>query len=69
MKKKSKKEKPADPRVESEYFTEVTWTCPARGKVTEKVKIKRLKPQAAPVAPNPFDLEILKEVVGTDDEN
>lgn len=32
-----------DPRIEEVYEQEVTFTCPVRGKVTQKVKIKRYK--------------------------
>lgn len=39
---KIKKER-KDPRIESVYEQEVTFTCPVRGKVTQKVKIKRFK--------------------------
>jgi hypothetical protein len=52
--KKSKKEapkaKPAkpkrDPRIEEIYEEEVTFTCPVRGLVKQKVKVKRFKPLA-----------------------
>ena len=33
-----------DPRIERIYEEEVTFTCPVRGKVTQKVKIKKFKP-------------------------
>jgi hypothetical protein len=33
-----------DPRIEQIYEEEVTFMCPVRGKVTQKVKIKRFKP-------------------------
>ncbi len=33
-----------DPRIEEIYEEEVTFTCPVRGLVTQKVKIKRFKP-------------------------
>lgn len=33
-----------DPRIEEIYEEEVTFTCPVRGKVTQKVKVKRYKP-------------------------
>lgn len=53
--------KPIEGSVESYFWTEVTFVCPVRGKVTEKVKVKKLKPQDTPsVVPN-YDLEILKE--------
>jgi hypothetical protein len=33
-----------DPRIEEIYEEEVTFNCPVRGQVTQKVKIKRYKP-------------------------
>ena len=33
-----------DPRIEEIYEEEVTFDCPVRGKVKQKVKIKRFKP-------------------------
>jgi hypothetical protein len=33
-----------DPRIEEIYEEEVTFTCPVRGVVKQKVKIKRFKP-------------------------
>lgn len=35
-----------DPRIEEVYEEEVTFTCPVRGLVKQKVKIKRMKPAA-----------------------
>lgn len=35
-----------DPRIEEIYEEEVTFTCPVRGLVTQKVKVKRYKPAA-----------------------
>jgi hypothetical protein len=32
-----------DPRIEEEYFEEIEFTCPVRGKVKQKVKIKKFK--------------------------
>lgn len=32
-----------DPRIEVTYYEDVTFTCPVRGQVTQKVKIKRFK--------------------------
>jgi hypothetical protein len=41
------KKRPAkDPRLEEVYEQEVTFMCPKRGKVTQKVKIHRFKPAA-----------------------
>jgi len=37
--------KPAkDPRIQEVYEQEVTFTCPVRGLVTQKVKVKRFRP-------------------------
>jgi hypothetical protein len=49
VKEKAPKEKPApkeklDPRIEEVYEREITFTCPVRGLVTQKVKVKRYKP-------------------------
>lgn len=41
---KQKKEK-IDPNIESIYETEVTFTCPVRGLVKQKVKVKKYKSQ------------------------
>lgn len=60
MKKTSKPQKDVDKCVESEYWTEVTFTCPVRGKVTEKIKVKKIKSQPTPHVPL-YELEILKE--------
>lgn len=35
-----------DPRIEEIYEEEVSFTCPVRGLVKQKVKIKRFKPLA-----------------------
>lgn len=43
-----------DPRIEEIYEEEVTFTCPVRGKVTQKVKIKRFKPLTEQMAFNPM---------------
>lgn len=61
---RGRKPKAPDPKktdVESFYWTEVTYTCPVRGKVTEKVKVKKLKPQETPNIIQNYELEILKE--------
>jgi hypothetical protein len=39
-----KKKEKTDPRIEEVYEEEVSFMCPVRGKVTQKVKIKRFKP-------------------------
>jgi hypothetical protein len=33
-----------DPRIESTFEETITFTCPKRGLVTQKVKVKRYKP-------------------------
>jgi hypothetical protein len=47
--------------VESTYWTEITFTCPRRGTVTQKVEIKRLKSQPTPESVQGYELEILKD--------
>jgi hypothetical protein len=39
-----KKQPKKDPRIEEIYEQEVTFVCPVRGLVRQKVKIKRYKP-------------------------
>lgn len=46
--------------VESVYWTEITYTCPKRGKVTEKVQVKKLKGQPTPESSSSYELEILQ---------
>lgn len=46
--------------IEQEYWQEVTYTCPTRGKVTQRVKVKRFRGQKAPDKPE-FELDILKQ--------
>ena len=43
VKKKPKLKEPLDPNVEEIYEEEVWFTCPTRGRIKQKVKIKRLK--------------------------
>jgi hypothetical protein len=44
-----KNPKPVVPAVLETYETEIEFTCPVRGKVKQKVKVKRLAPiEAAP---------------------
>ena len=48
--------------VDFEYWTEITYICPKRGKVTEKVKATRYKPQKyRPGALDAVELDIIKE--------
>ena len=42
----SKSKPKRDPRIEEIYEEEVTFQCPVRGLVRQKVKIKRFKPLA-----------------------
>jgi hypothetical protein len=42
-KKEIKTEQFKDPRIEEIYEDEITFTCPVRGLVTQKVKVKRYK--------------------------
>lgn len=42
-KKKVKSE--TDPNVMEEVWQEISYTCPIRGKVIQKVKVKKLKPK------------------------
>lgn len=64
--KKVVEEVPKDPRIERIWWEDVTYTCPARGVVTEKVKIIRYKPQSVPES-TPVDLEILKDLDTSED--
>ena len=41
-----------DPRIEETYYEEVTFLCPKRGLVTQKVKVKRFKAAAISDAKN-----------------
>lgn len=64
-KKPKSKTNPSEPELT--YWTEITYICPTRGKVTEKVQVKKLKPQPAPDVTQKYELEILKEA-SEDDE-
>jgi hypothetical protein len=60
-KKKTSSETKKPENVETHYWKDFTYTCPVRGLVTEKIKVKKLKPQETPsIIPN-YELEILKE--------
>jgi hypothetical protein len=50
VKKTAKVEQPKDPRIEKVYEKEITFMCPVRGLVTQKVKVKRYKPLSQQVA-------------------
>ena len=43
----AKKKPIKDPRIEEIYEQEVTFNCPVRGKITQKVKIKRFRATAS----------------------
>ena len=47
--------------LESTYWTEYTYICPQRGKVTEKIQVKKLKAQPTPDKVQTHELDILKE--------
>lgn len=62
MKKFRKSSKKTDTNeTELVYWTEITYVCPKRGKVTEKVQVKKLKAQPVPDVAQKYELEILKE--------
>jgi hypothetical protein len=66
--KKTKKPKKVDGREpEQTYWTEITYICPTRGRVTEKVQVKKLKSQPAPDVAQKYELEILKEAAEDDE--
>lgn len=68
MKKIKKLKKQSDTNEpELTYWTEITYTCPKRGKVTEKVQVKKLKSQPVPDAAQKYELEILKEAPEDDE--
>lgn len=45
---KTKKKDSVEVEVEGTYETEIEFVCPVRGKVKQKVKVKRLKPAGPP---------------------
>lgn len=57
---RKKKDKNELKEVESTYWTEVTFTCPKRGRVVQRIEVKRLKPQPTPDVMPGYELEILK---------
>ncbi len=59
-KRKENKEETKKQEVESYYYQDITFTCPKRGKVTEQVRVKRMKPQSAPDKQVSYELDILK---------
>lgn len=66
MKKTKKNSKPKnnDSQVKEYIWKDITYTCPVRGKVTQKIKVAVLKPQDAPESKFEIELPFLKE---TDD--
>jgi hypothetical protein len=60
---KNKEEPKKSDNVEGFYWTDMTYTCPVRGRVTEKIKVKKLKSQETPKTIPNYELEILKEDV------
>lgn len=66
MKKTKKTTKTSTEEPECSYWTDITYVCPKRGKVTEKVRVKKLKPQPVPET-SPYELEILKEDANDDE--
>lgn len=71
----SKKKEEKNSEFESVEYKEITFTCPTRGKVTERVKVKKYKAQIVeqkefirssdPII-NDFDVS---EVIGLDDND
>ena len=60
--KKIKENSSEKAEVDFEYWTEITYTCPTRGKVIEKVKVTRYKPQKYKLGALDIpDLDIFKE--------
>jgi hypothetical protein len=47
--------------LESTYWIEYTYTCPKRGRVTERIQVKKLKAQSTPDKVQTHELDILKE--------
>lgn len=65
MKKQKSKEQSSVSEVDHEVWIDVTYTCPVRGVVTERVKGIRYKPQQAVQHPK-YELEFLKDDDQTD---
>jgi hypothetical protein len=60
-KKKTQADAKNTENIETFYWKDFTYTCPVRGTVTEKIKVKKLKPQETPNIVSNYELEILKE--------
>lgn len=52
--------------IESEMFLDITFTCPVRGKVTQRVKGTKYKAQKAPDKQINYEYDFLKEEEGDD---
>jgi hypothetical protein len=64
MSKKKEKEKVIQPEnqlIESEVWVDVTFLCPVRGKVTQKVRGIRYKAQRIPDRQINYEYDFLKE--------
>lgn len=66
MKKKKLKNTEKE-KVEDFVWKEITYTCPVRGRVTDKVKVKIIKPQPVPDSSYELDLPFLNDN-GSDDD-
>lgn len=65
---KNKKASPKDPMVEEIIEQEIEFICPVRGKVKQKVKIKRLKkPTAITVNPAVVSNDEISKIDGRDE--
>lgn len=61
---KAKKQAPKDPRVEETYEEEVEFICPVRGKIRQKVKIKRFKsliPDSRTIVSSKSEIDAIEE--------
>jgi len=64
MSKKKQKEKITQPEnqlIESEIWVEITYNCPIRGKITQKVKGLRYKSQKIPDKQINYEYDFLKD--------
>ena len=67
MKKIRKIKKIDTSEPELTYWTEITYICPTRGKVTEKVQVKKLQSRPMTDTAQKYELEILKEAAEDDE--
>lgn len=68
--KKSNKQTPKEreeAEIESIDWIDMTYSCPVRGQVTEKVKRIKYKPQRAPSYQSRYDSDMLNEIVSLED--